>query len=111
MSTKTTIKRISLVAVAALGFGVLSVVPSQAAATAVTFTYTNGTALTTTPTVGTAVQIPVSVAAAGTFEAATSALTATISTSLCVHCEMHMHMLFHPMDMEGLVTATIQVLL
>jgi len=80
MSTKTTIKRISLVAVAALGFGVLSVVPSQAAATAVTFTYTNGTALTTTPTVGTAVQIPVSVAAAGTFEAATSALTATIST-------------------------------
>jgi len=36
MSTKTTFKRIALVAVAALGFGVLSVVPSQAAATAVT---------------------------------------------------------------------------
>ncbi len=80
MSTKTTIKRISLVAVAALGFGVLSVAPSQAAATAVTFTYTNGTALTTTPVVGTAVQIPVSVAASGTFEAATSILTATVST-------------------------------
>ena len=31
MSTKTTFKRIALVAVAALGFGVLSVVPSQAA--------------------------------------------------------------------------------
>jgi len=31
MSTKTTIKRIALVAVAALGFGMLSVVPSQAA--------------------------------------------------------------------------------
>ena len=31
MSTKTTIKRIALVAVAALGFGLLSVVPSQAA--------------------------------------------------------------------------------
>jgi hypothetical protein len=31
MSTKTTFKRIALVAVAALGFGVLSVAPSQAA--------------------------------------------------------------------------------
>ena len=30
MSTKTTIKRIALVAVSALGFGMLSVVPSQA---------------------------------------------------------------------------------
>jgi hypothetical protein len=30
MSTKTTIKRIALVAVAAMGFGLLSVVPSQA---------------------------------------------------------------------------------
>ena len=80
MSTKTTFKRISLVAVAALGFGVLSVAPSQAAATAVTFTYTNGTALTTTPVVGTAVQLPISVAAAGTFEAATSSLVATVTT-------------------------------
>ncbi len=80
MSTKTTFKRISLVAVAALGLGVLSVAPSQAAATAVTFTYTNGTALTATPVVGTAVQLPISVAASGTFEAATSSLVATVST-------------------------------
>jgi len=36
MSTKTTFKRIALVAVAALGFGVLSVVPSQAAVSLVT---------------------------------------------------------------------------
>jgi hypothetical protein len=36
MSTKTTFKRIALVAVAALGFGVLSVVPSQAAVSALT---------------------------------------------------------------------------
>jgi hypothetical protein len=35
MSTKTTFKRIALVAVAALGFGVLSVVPSQANVSAV----------------------------------------------------------------------------
>jgi hypothetical protein len=33
MSTKTTFKRIALVAVAALGFGMLSVVPSTAAST------------------------------------------------------------------------------
>ena len=33
MSTKTTFKRIALVAVAALGFGMLSVVPSSATAT------------------------------------------------------------------------------
>jgi trimeric autotransporter adhesin len=31
MSTKTTFKRVALVAVAALGLGVLSVAPSQAA--------------------------------------------------------------------------------
>ena len=37
MSTKTTFKRIALVAVAALGFGVLSVVPSNATASAVDF--------------------------------------------------------------------------
>jgi hypothetical protein len=45
MSTKTTFKRIALVAVAALGFGVLSVVPSQAAALELTVS---------TPTLGSA---------------------------------------------------------
>jgi hypothetical protein len=44
MSTKTTFKRIALVAVAALGLGVLSVAPSTAAATNVTVTTANGTA-------------------------------------------------------------------
>jgi trimeric autotransporter adhesin len=44
MSTKTTFKRIALVAVAALGFGVLSVVPSQAAVSGLEVTATNGTA-------------------------------------------------------------------
>jgi len=43
MSTKTTFKRIALVAVAALGFGVLSVVPSQADVTNLKVTTTNGT--------------------------------------------------------------------
>jgi trimeric autotransporter adhesin len=46
MSTKTTFKRIALVAVAALGFGVLSVVPSQADVTGLVVTTTNGTGAT-----------------------------------------------------------------
>ena len=50
MSTKTTFKRIALVTVAALGFGVMSVAPSQAAALGVT---TALSAATTTVTVGT----------------------------------------------------------
>jgi len=47
MSTKTTFKRIALVAVAALGLGVLSVAPSQATITNVTLTTVDGTASTT----------------------------------------------------------------
>jgi len=43
MSTKTTIKRIALVAAASLGLGVLSVVPANAAPSQVTITVTNGT--------------------------------------------------------------------
>jgi hypothetical protein len=47
MSSKTNFKRIALVAVAALGLGVLSSVPSQAAVTGVlSVTATNGTATT-----------------------------------------------------------------
>jgi len=52
MSTKTTFKRIALVAVAALGFGVLSVVPSQAAAGTITLTAATGSA-SLTPATGT----------------------------------------------------------
>ena len=44
MSTKTNFKRIALVAVAALGLGVLSSVPSQAISSGITVTVTNGTA-------------------------------------------------------------------
>ena len=46
MSTKTTFKRIALVAVAALGLGVISVAPSQAAVINLTVTAANGTATT-----------------------------------------------------------------
>ena len=47
MSTKTTFKRIALVAVAALGLGVLSVAPSSAAITEETFTVSAATATAT----------------------------------------------------------------
>ncbi len=42
MSTKTTFKRIALVAVAALGLGVISVAPSSAAVSSLVITATNG---------------------------------------------------------------------
>ena len=48
MSTKTTFKRIALVAVAALGFGMLSVVPSSATATTGVLTCTNASTITDT---------------------------------------------------------------
>jgi hypothetical protein len=49
MSTTTNFKRIALVAIAALGLGVLSSVPSQAGVTGtITVSITNGTATTTT---------------------------------------------------------------
>jgi hypothetical protein len=44
MSTKTTFKRIALVAVAALGLGVLSVAPSSASVSGLSVTVSNGTA-------------------------------------------------------------------
>jgi len=43
MSTKTTIKRVALVAVAALGFGMLSVVPSNAVVSSLAVVSTDGT--------------------------------------------------------------------
>jgi hypothetical protein len=48
MSTKTTFKRIALVAVAALGLGVLSVAPSSATVSALTVTGANGTSTLST---------------------------------------------------------------
>ena len=58
MSTKTTFKRVALVAVASLGFGMLSVVPSSAA-NLTTFLTTSLSLKTVTaaPTVGTAVAV------------------------------------------------------
>jgi hypothetical protein len=62
MSTKTTFKRIALVAVAALGFGMLSAVPSSADASPGALAATSITAGTPSPAgVGSAVRIPVTV--------------------------------------------------
>jgi hypothetical protein len=81
MSKKTTFKRISLVTVAALGFGMVAAVPSFAAASATTFTFTNGTAITTTPKAGSAVKLPISAAQAGTAaDIARGTLIATVTT-------------------------------
>ncbi|CAN2230878.1 hypothetical protein [Candidatus Planktophila dulcis] len=60
MSTKTTFKRIALVAVAALGLGVLSVAPSSAAVGQLAVTVTNGTASASYSDTRTAATISVS---------------------------------------------------
>jgi trimeric autotransporter adhesin len=60
MSTKTNFKRIALVAVAALGLGVVSSVPSQAGVSSLTATVVNGTATTTVSDSTTAATLAVS---------------------------------------------------
>ena len=60
MSTKTNFKRIALVAVAALGLGVLSSVPSTAAVSNITVTGSNGTATTVTSDTATGAAVTVS---------------------------------------------------
>ena len=60
MSTKTTFKRIALVAVAALGLGVISVAPSSAAVSTLTVTTANGTATTAVSDSSTAATVAVS---------------------------------------------------
>ena len=66
MSTKTNFKRIALVAVAALGLGVLSSVPSQALVTGLTVNVTNGTAKTNVSDTSTAAKVEVSFLGAAT---------------------------------------------
>jgi hypothetical protein len=72
MSTKTTIKRIALVAVAALGFGVVSVAPSSAAVLNDSITLS---ATTTTITTGSAATVTLTTA--GYFGAASDSITVT----------------------------------
>ena len=72
MSTKTTIKRIALVAVAALGFGVVSVAPSSAAVLNDTYTLS---ASTTTVSLGSAASVTLTTA--GYFASANDSVTVT----------------------------------
>ena len=60
MSTKTTFKRIALVAVAALGLGVLSVAPSSATVVGLTVTAADGTATVLTSDSTTAASLAIS---------------------------------------------------
>jgi trimeric autotransporter adhesin len=76
MSTKTTFKRIALVAVAALGFGVLSVVPSQANVTGLVVTTTDGTATTAKSDSSTAASIRVQFLNLGSTESVTVEIAA-----------------------------------
>ena len=83
MSTKTSIKRIALVAVAALGFGMVNGNSAFAAAGDITFALTADVTSTTAQAVGTAVSIPVNVSTSSiTSDAsgATCSFTATITT-------------------------------
>jgi hypothetical protein len=76
MSTKTTFKRVALVAVAALGLGVLSVAPSSADVSGVTVTVTNGTATTMNSDSTTAASIKVQfLALAGVSDSVTVAIS------------------------------------
>ncbi len=72
MSTKTTFKRIALVAVAALGLGVLSVAPSSAAVVGLTVTSTNGTATTAVYDSTTATTLRVTFTGTATADSATA---------------------------------------
>ena len=83
MSTKTTFKRIALVAVAALGLGVLSVAPSSAALVGLTVTSTNGTATTAVydSTTATTLRVTATTTAAGDSFTATTYVSAQPTTS------------------------------
>jgi trimeric autotransporter adhesin len=97
MSTKTTFKRIALVAVAALGLGVLSVAPSNAAVinlSATTVTVANGTATTGTSDSRTAAEITISFTSEGSSDSVSvtsyvsarpAAAAAVAQTSIVVH--------------------------
>ena len=78
------LKKVSAVAVASLGFGLLSVVPAQAAAGDITMTYNpTVTGSTATPTAGTAVVIPMTLATSSVTSdttGATATLTGTLTT-------------------------------
>ena len=81
MSTKTTFKRIALVTVAALGFGVMSVAPSNAAADSMTLGATTSSATVGVAVTNTVTLSAISAAAGGEVLNATVVLLSAPSTS------------------------------
>ena len=85
MSTKTTFKRVALVTVAALGFGLLSTVPSQAVVSIDTLTLSSATAAQTTAETYTATSAVVTLSFAGAVADSmtiTTSVTGNTSTEL-----------------------------
>jgi hypothetical protein len=78
MSTKTTFKRVALVTVAALGFGVMSVVPSTATINADSLTLSAATAAQTTAETATATSAVVTIAFLGTAMVDSASVTASL---------------------------------
>jgi hypothetical protein len=78
MSTKTTFKRIALVTVAALGFGVMSVAPSNAVINADTLTLSSATAAQTTAETATATSATATLAFLGTAAMDSASVTASL---------------------------------
>jgi hypothetical protein len=78
MSTKTTFKRIALVTVAALGFGVMSVVPSTATINADSLTLSAATATQTTAETATATGAVVTLSFLGTALVDSASVTASL---------------------------------
>jgi len=82
MSTKTNFKRIALVAVASLGLGLMSTVPSQAAVSSTLLTPANGTATTTVTDSTTAATVSLSALYGAVADSVTVSLIAKPGTSL-----------------------------
>jgi len=78
MSTKTTFKRVALVTVAALGFGVMSVAPSTATINADSLTLSAATAAQTTAETATATSATVTLAFLGTVAVDSASVTASL---------------------------------
>lgn len=98
MSTKTNFKRIALVAVAALGLGVLSSVPSQAVVSGLTVTVTDGTApLSTVTMLGSAADSRTSakINITGTIDALDSITIRLVEVSQPASGDSKMHMYYH----------------
>ena len=74
------LKKVSAVAVASLGFGLLSVVPAQAATSTTAFIAGIGTFTPTVPTAGSQVVIPVTFTNTGTVNSAADVITAEFTT-------------------------------